>query len=170
MKFTKNSEKTINESYSFAQRRGNPEHTPAHIMFTIFNNNEEIADRVLTQLSLSCEQLASAFQKELEKLPVASGGTEPHPSKELATMLRSCDKLRTQMKDQYISIEHFILASSQTAQGERTYKLFGLNFQKLQEVISHIRKDMTVDTEHPENKIGLLEKFRLGLLLYCFLN
>ena len=163
MKFTKNSEKTINESYSFAQRRGNPEHTPAHIMYTIFQNNEEIADRILTQLSLSCEQLASAFLKELEMLPVVSGGVEPHPSKDLTVMLRNCEKLRSQMKDHYISIEHFILASAQTLQGERTYKLFGLDFQRLQEVVSHMRKDTTVDTEHPENKIGLLDKFTQDL-------
>ena len=80
--------------------------------------------------------------------------------KSLDTLLDRADGYRTTFKDEYISIEHLVLAfASDDRFGKTLLQEVGLNEKKLKDTIEQIRGNQTVTDQNPEGKYASLEKY-----------
>ena len=163
MKFTKSSERIINESHSFAHRNLNPEHTPAHLLFTIFKSEEEIVKKVCDRLNITCAQVASEFENIIDSLPIVRGGAEPKPSQQMTKFMLAADRASKTMKDAFISIEHFLFAAVQSEPGASIFKQFLITEDALKRVIPDVRENKNVVDAEPEGKLSVLDKFTVDL-------
>lgn len=163
--FTHRAQAGINEAHTIARQNGNPELTPAHILSAVFNENEEIVKMLCQQLGLKINTISSELKKIVELLPKVSGGSEPTSGAFLSSYLEVTDKFRRDLQDEFISIEHFIIAAPTCKQPSvaNLFNRYHLDTSSIQKSILTIRGNNKVTDQSPENKLGVLEKYARDL-------
>ncbi|WGL59984.1 ATP-dependent chaperone ClpB [Pigmentibacter sp. JX0631] len=163
--FTHRAQSAINDAHTVAKQNGNPELTPAHILSAIFNENEEIVKMLCQNLGLKVTQISSELKKIVDTLPKVSGGSEPTSGPFLSSYLETADKIRKEIQDEYISIEHFVIAAPTCKQPTvaNLFNRYNLDTNTLQKSILAIRGNNKVTDQSPENKLGVLEKYARDL-------
>ncbi|MGY3804685.1 ATP-dependent chaperone ClpB [Pigmentibacter ruber] len=163
--FTHRAQSAINDAHTVAKQNGNPELTPAHILNAVFNENEEIVKMLCQNLGLKVTQISSELKKIVDTLPKVSGGSEPTSGPFLSSYLESADKIKKEMQDEYISIEHFVIAAPTSKQQTvaSLFNRYNLDTNTLQKSILAIRGNNKVTDQSPENKLGVLEKYARDL-------
>ncbi|WP_158998033.1 ATP-dependent chaperone ClpB [Pigmentibacter ruber] len=163
--FTHRAQSAINDAHTVAKQNGNPELTPAHILNAVFNENEEIVKMLCQNLGLKVTQISSELKKIVDTLPKVSGGSEPTSGPFLSSYLESADKIKKEMQDEYISIEHFVIAAPTSKQPTvaSLFNRYNLDTNTLQKSILAIRGNNKVTDQSPENKLGVLEKYARDL-------
>jgi ATP-dependent Clp protease ATP-binding subunit ClpB len=165
LQLTHRAQHAVNESHSLAKQNGNPELTPAHILYTIFKEEEEIVKMACQHLGIKISNVTGEFKKIIDLLPKVSGGNEPINSPFLTTYLDSVEKIRKELRDEFISIEHFLIAGPISKQQSLNllFQKLNLDSSTLQKAVSSIRGNNTVTDQSPENKLGILEKYARDL-------
>lgn len=163
--FTERSQHIINEGHSLAKSNGNPEFTPSHILYALFHENEEIARLSFAHLGLKTDVFADEFKKIIDSLPKVTGNAEPTSGPFLISYLDDVEKFRKEFHDEFISIEHFLLAAPICKQPSvvQLFKKHSLDVELLKKAIMSIRGNNKVTDQTPENKLGALEKYARDL-------
>src|SRR5512136_2540990 len=108
--FTIKAGEAIQGAVRLASGRGNPEATPAHLLQVLLEQPEGLAPRLLDKVGVPLALLQADVAEALERLPAAQGGAEAQPSRELRKLLATASKLAPQFQDEYVSVEHLLLA------------------------------------------------------------
>ena len=163
--FTNRAQSVINDAHGLAKNTGNPEFTPAHILSIIFQENEEIVKMSFTHLGLSTQTLENELKKIIDALPKVSGNVEPTSSSFMSSYLDECDKIRKELKDEFISIEHYLIAAPTCRQQSvaNLFKKSNLDVETLKKAVLTVRGPNRVTDQTPENKLGVLEKYARDL-------
>ena len=133
---------------------GQPEITPAHVVSAILAQGEGIAPPVLASLGVDQTELARTLGAELAKLPRAVGGSQPGMSRALHDGLEAADVLRTEMGDEYVSVEHLLVAFAD---------LIGVSRDQMLTALREVRGSHRVTTPTPEDTFQSLEKYARDL-------
>lgn len=151
----------LQESHSLARQNGNPELTPAHILFKIFDNGEEIAVRALQNLGKRAEELRSEFRAAVDGLPKVTGGAEPTGGNFLGQFMDTAEKARQELKDDFLSVEHLLIAGAKSNQVSvvKAFQKFRVDAAAIQKAVIEVRGNNRVTDATPENKLGALEKY-----------
>jgi len=88
------------------------------------------------------------------KLPRATGGAEPRMNRELANVLANADSIRKDLKDDYVSVEHLILAMNQR---------IGIGSEEMLQALKEVRGSHRVTSPDPETQFAALEKYGIDL-------
>lgn len=163
--FTDRAQNALQEGHRLAKAEGNPELTPAHLLCAVLQANEEMAVLVFAQLGLKISSLTQELINIVELLPKVSGATEPVVGSFLSSFLDETDKIRKGFQDNFISIEHFLLAAPSSRQNSvaSLFKKNNLDFETLKKNILLVRGKNKVVDQTPENKLAVLEKFARDL-------
>ncbi|MFO7890774.1 MAG: ATP-dependent chaperone ClpB, partial [bacterium] len=105
------------------------------------------------------------LEKEIERFPKVSGGIgQAYMSKELNSVFEEAQKFSRKLKDEYISVEHLILAlCSCSTKGGRILKEAGITEDKILTVLQDIRGGQRVTDQNPEDKYQSLKRFTTDL-------
>lgn len=165
LNFTHHAQSAVNEAHSIAKTNGNPELTPAHILYAIFKENEEIITMTFQQLGVKMANFTQDLKKVVDLLPKVSGGNEPTGGAFLTSFLESIDKIRKELQDEFISVEHFLIAAPTCKQPSiaALFQKNNLDKEILKKTILNIRGNNKVTDQTPENKLGVLEKYARDL-------
>ncbi|APJ03849.1 ATP-dependent Clp protease ATP-binding subunit [Silvanigrella aquatica] len=165
LNLTNRSQNAVNEAHTIAKKNGNPELMPSHILYALFKDEEEIIRMASQQLGLKTSNITSELKKINDLLPRVSGGSEPSSSPFLASYLESVEKLRKEFQDEFISVEHFLIAAPICKQQSvsNLFQKFNLDTDTLQKTILSIRGNNKVTDQTPENKLGVLDKYARDL-------
>ncbi|WP_186644712.1 ATP-dependent chaperone ClpB [Fluviispira vulneris] len=163
--FTTHAQNAINEAHSLARKNGNPELTPSHILYSIFFSDEEIVKMTFQHLGLKTQLFANEFKKIIDNLPKVSGGAEPQTSSFLSSFLDEIEKIKKEFQDEFISVEHFLIAAPICKQTSvsNLFKKYNLDLDTLKKAVQSIRGNNKVTDQNPENKLGVLEKYARDL-------
>ena len=110
----------------------------------------------------------AAFAKELalrtEGLPQVSGGSEPSFGRRTVPLLSHAEDEAKRLKDDYISVEHFLLAAVKHDKDvQAVADRHGLSYDKLVRALAEIRGAQRVTDQNPEGKFQALEKYTRDL-------
>ncbi|MCF7822339.1 MAG: ATP-dependent chaperone ClpB [Mariprofundaceae bacterium] len=119
----------------------------------------------------SVDTLASDIQQALSKLPTISGGSSEagkvYITQRLNQLIVKAGDEAASMKDEYISVEHLMLAlideDDATAAG-RAFKKAGINRKKFLQVLESVRGHQRVTSDSPESAYEALEKYGTDLV------
>jgi ATP-dependent Clp protease ATP-binding subunit ClpB len=160
-KLTIKSQEALGESQSLAASRGHSEIQPAHLLRALCNQPEGSTVPVLQKLGISLDQLGSALEAVLTRIPKVSGGAQPQISRALSRVLEKAFAEAETLKDEYVSTEHLLLAiagEKGDPAGEALQKL-GANREALLRALAGVRGGARVTDQDPESKYQALEKF-----------
>jgi ATP-dependent Clp protease ATP-binding subunit ClpB len=133
-----------------AKAKSNPELTPDHLLVAITSQEGTVVAPVLAKLGQSPGMVRDRALAAVDKLPQAYGGDEPRMSRELSTVTDQATQYRKDLKDDYLSVEHLLLAMSDR---------LGVSSEELLTVLKDVRGSHRVTDQNPEEKFAALEKY-----------
>jgi ATP-dependent Clp protease ATP-binding subunit ClpB len=133
-----------------AKALSNPELTPQHLLVAIAGQEGTVVASVLAKLGQSPGQVRDRALAEVEKLPRAHGGSEPRMGRDLTRVTDMAAQYRKDLKDEYLSVEHLLLAMNDR---------IGVGSEELLAVLREVRGSHRVTDQNPEEKFAALEKY-----------
>src|SRR6188472_918800 len=160
-RFTIKTQEAIAAAGSLAERRRNPQVTPEHLLLVLLEQDGGVVAPVLQKLGADVTAVRAQANAAVEALPTLSAGSEAAgPSSELVRVLRLAEEEMRDLKDEYVSTEHVLLALSehQSRAGD-ALRAAGATKDGLVKAITEIRGPHRVTDQSPEDKIRALERF-----------
>jgi ATP-dependent Clp protease ATP-binding subunit ClpB len=142
------------EAFSAATQQagaaGHAEVTPVHLLLAVLGQPEGIAGPLLARVGVDAAVLAHRLQGELARQAHAVGGSEPSLGREARDVLETADRVRSDMGDDFVSVEHLLLAMA-----DRT----GASRDQLLTALRDIRGSQRVTSATPEDTYQALERY-----------
>jgi len=162
-KFTIKSQEAIQLSQQLAQREGQQQIENEHIFKAIFEVDENVAPFILKKLNVNVPLFLQILNSTIQSFPKVSGG-EIMLSRTANTTLNEAEIIAKKMNDEFVSIEHLILAifdsKTKTAQ---ILKDQGVTGKGLKAAIEELRKGERVTSASAEETYNALNKYAKNL-------
>jgi ATP-dependent Clp protease ATP-binding subunit ClpB len=164
-KFTIKSQELIQNGQALASKHNNPQIEPEHLLGAMLNEPEGIAGSMLKKLGVSPDVVAREVSLAIDKLPKVLEAGDVHISQRSKTVLDAAFTEAAKMKDQYVSIEHILLAILDEKDGEAVEILGRLSItrESILKVLVDIRGSQRITDPNPEEKYQALDKFSRNL-------
>ncbi|AOY60287.1 MULTISPECIES: ATP-dependent chaperone ClpB [Desulfococcus] len=164
-KFTLKSQEMIQNAQALAARLGNQQIEPEHLLSAMLSEPESIAKSMLRKLGASPGAIAREVTLALKNLPKVSGVSDTYLSPRAKTVLDAAFAEASKMKDEYVSVEHILIAVADEKQGEaaRILRHYGVERESILKVLMDIRGGQTITDPNPEEKYQALDKFSRDL-------
>jgi ATP-dependent Clp protease ATP-binding subunit ClpB len=164
-RFTIKSQEALQAAQRLADERRNPQTTPEHVLAVLLEQQEGVVPAVLRKLGVDPAAVRLQLGPALDSLPTLSGPTESAGgSTELAQMLREAEKEMRELKDEYISTEHLVLAiAAHPGKAGDALRAAGASRDELLKALVEVRGSHRVTDQNPEEKFQALERFARDL-------
>jgi len=133
-----------------AAAAGNPYVTPAHLLLALLNQSDGIARPLVVAAGLDPIAISAALNEKVAREPRTVGGTQPGLSAETRKGLEEADELRQDMGDEYLSVDHVLVAFSSE---------LGTTKEALLSALRDIRGSARITSENPEEMFQSLDKY-----------
>jgi ATP-dependent Clp protease ATP-binding subunit ClpB len=159
-RFTHKSQQALAGAQTLAQARNHQSIEPEHLLLALLAQTDGILYPLLTKLGIQPAALRNALDRELDELPKVYGGSEPALSARTVEALEAADRIREEFKDDYLSVEHVLLAlvDGEHAAG-RTLRDLGATRAAILEALTQIRGSQRVTSPNPEDTFNALEQY-----------
>ena len=161
--YTIKSQEAIQQAQQLAQGFGHQQIENEHIFKALFNVDENVLPFLLKKLNVNIPMLQQILDKDLESFPKVSGG-DIMLSREASKALNEASIIAKKMNDDYVSIEHLVLAifksKSKIAQ---ILKDQGVTEKGLNAAIEELRKGDRVTSQSQEETYNSLSKYAKNL-------
>jgi ATP-dependent Clp protease ATP-binding subunit ClpB len=140
-----------------------------HVLLALLDQEHGLATSILNKVDVSVDAVKIKLQRELEKLPrVTGGGEHVAIAPRLNRVLGLAEDEAKKMKDDYVSVEHILLAMLD-AHGatERILKEFKLTPANLRKAVDEVRGHQRVTSQNPEATYESLEKYGRDLTAFA---
>ena len=159
-------QEALQTASSHAARRSHQGIDVEHLLLTFVEQDGGLASPLLEQAGLSVPSVRQAVEQALAKLPQVQGaGASPgqlHVASRLSQVLTKAEDEQRTLKDDYLSVEHVILAMVQEG---GVFKKLGLTKERLLPALQQIRGSQRVTSQDPEGTYQALEKYGRDLTL-----
>jgi ATP-dependent Clp protease ATP-binding subunit ClpB len=166
-RFTTKSQEVIQKAQAIASEQGHPQLEPEHFLAAMLADREGIAAALLRKMGASPEKVAADARRALERLPRVSGAGagEAYLGPRGRAILDAAFAEASQMKDEYVSIEHLLLAMLAEKGGEagRILAQAGVGRDALFSALKEIRGTQRITDPNPEEKYEALKRFSRDL-------
>ncbi|MFD6294290.1 ATP-dependent chaperone ClpB [Streptomyces sp. NPDC060235] len=171
-RLTQKSQEVLQEAQTAAVGMGHTEVDGEHLLLALLDQDDGLIPRLLQQAGTGPEELRAAVSEELSRRPKVTGpGAAPGQvfvTQRLARLLDAAEREAKRLKDEYVSVEHLLLAlaeeSSSTAAG-RLLEQAGITRDSFLGALTQVRGNQRVTSADPEASYEALEKYGRDLVL-----
>jgi ATP-dependent Clp protease ATP-binding subunit ClpB len=160
-KLTLKAQEAMQAAQEMAARYGQQQVQPLHVLWALLAQGDGVVPPLLEKLGVSPTQLASEVEKQVERLPKVSGGSEQYLSPEANKVLERAFEEAQRLKDEYVSTEHILLgiaAAKRDSAGEILAK-HGVTHETILQAMAAIRGSHRVTSQNPESTYRALEQY-----------
>lgn len=163
-KYTIKSQEALQSAIELARKAGNQAIEPVHLLTSLLTLGDSLTDFLLSKLAIQRARLEESLQRQLTSLPKVSGG-EPYLSGDATKVLDKAEDIATEMKDEYVALEHLFLALAEvdTSVARLLKSDFGLQVAELRKAVDELRKGNRVTSQHAEEQYNALSKYAINL-------
>ena len=133
-----------------AKALSNPELTPDHVLAALMRQDDTIVPAVLAKLGLAPLMVRNKADEAVGKLPKAYGGQDPRMNRELDNVVQNAQQYQNDLKDDFLSVEHLLLAMNAR---------LGIGSEELLQALKEVRGSHRVTSQNPEENFAALEKY-----------
>ncbi len=149
-RWTLKTQEALASAVERARSASNAEVTPDHLLAAVLDQADGIAGPILTRVGVEPAVVRQRIADALSRLPQAFGGAEPGINRDLRDVLEAADKVRTEMGDEYLSVEHLLLATADR---------LGVKRDQLLNALRDVRGSHRVTSQNPEETFRALERY-----------
>ena len=161
-RFTIKSQELVQKAKSLAEQYANQQIEPEHILQAMLSDREGTAVAMLRKLGVAPDPPATDALRAIERLPKVSGGgaAEAYISPRTKAVLDAAFAEAGTMKDEYVSIEHILLALvADKGDAGRILSRQGITRDAVFKVLQEIRGTQRITDPNPEEKYQALQRF-----------
>jgi ATP-dependent Clp protease ATP-binding subunit ClpB len=163
-RFTEKLQEAIRSAQTLAVRYGHQQIDVEHLLAALLAQEGGLASSILGKAGLPVELLAGRLERELDRMPKisgpASGPDQVYVTSRLNRLLTSSEDEARKLKDEYISVEHVLLAlTDDSGAAGRLLKEFGLTRERLMQALREVRGNQRVTSQNPEATYEALERY-----------
>jgi len=163
-KFTIKAQEAVQGAVDGAASRGNPQVTPVHLLHALLGEREGIVRPLLEKIGTDRGHLDRIVEAEVAHLPRVSGGAQPQPDQELIKVFEAATTESHQMKDEFVSTDHLLLALAKVpSKARNVLQLAAIGEKELLAGLQAVRGQSRVTDQNPEEKFQALEKYGIDL-------
>ncbi len=162
-KLTLKAQDAIARAQHIASEYAHQQIEPVHILLALLKDSEGLMPTILKKIGLNLQVVETSFEHEIKKLPKVqgSGVSQLYLSNQSQTMLNQAMKYSDNLKDEYISTEHLLLASLKNTDDPavRILNEMGLTEESVMKILKEIRGSQRVTDQNPEDKYQALIRY-----------
>ena len=155
-RFTEKLQEAVRAGQGKAVRYGNQQIDVPHLLSALLEQEGGLASSILTRAGVNVDALGKKLTGELERLPKVSGGAsgldQIYVTPRLNKLLASAEDEAAKLKDEYISVEHVLLAAVDL-------KDLGVTRERLMQALREVRGNQRVTSQNPEVTYEALERY-----------
>ena len=165
-KLTVKSQEAVQQAQQEAENRGHQQLVPLHLFKSLLTEDQGIVRPLLQKIGVKIGQLEEMVDSELSRLPkVSGGGAQVGASQAVMQVFDAATQAATQMKDQYVSTEHLLLALTKVEDAaKRLLDLSAVEEKDILNALRSVRGSQQVTDQSPEDKYQALEKYGKDLV------
>ncbi|MDD3580307.1 MAG: ATP-dependent chaperone ClpB [Desulfobacca sp.] len=160
-KMTLKAQEALQGAQELARTLNHAQIEAAHLLRTLLAQEEGLVRPLIKKLEVEPQQVITAVENLLTRLPRVSGAAQVYISPELNKILDAAFKQAEQMRDDYVSTEHLLLAMAAAKDTEigRALAGLGLSPEAILQALATVRGAQRVTDQTPEDKYQPLEKY-----------
>jgi len=159
-KFTIKLREALNGTLEVATKNDNPEMACEHFLLVLLDQPEGLTRPLLEKMGVSVPALDARLRDAVSVFPCVNGAAQPHLSRELNKVLDAAEGEMTKLKDEFVSVEHFLLALlASNSSASKMLKDSGVTKERLMSALASVRGNQRVTDVDPEGKYQTLEKY-----------
>ena len=159
-KMTNKTREALNGARQIALEYHHTELKNLHVLAAMLQDENGLTNSILSRLGISRNLFAQRVNDALQKLPQAHGQQEIYNSSEVLSLLSDAARQAENMQDEYISVEHLLLAMFQSRnEAALLLEQGGINSDKLLNALQSIRGNQRVTGVDPESTFEALKKY-----------
>jgi ATP-dependent Clp protease ATP-binding subunit ClpB len=163
-RFTESVQQGLSAAQSKAARYGNQQVDVEHLLAALFEQERGLAGSILNKAEINADALKQRVEQELQRLPKVSGPAgapdQIYVTGRLNRLLAQAEDEAKKLKDDYISVEHLLLAMTDDmgAMG-RIFHELGVTRERLMRALQEVRGSQRVTSQTPEATYEALERY-----------
>ena len=163
-RMTQRVQEALNAAYTRALGEHNTQTAPEHLLAAVLDQADGIAVPVLQKAGLDPAAVEQRVTRAIAGLPRYSGANAEQSqvtvAPALARLLSSADEEAKGLKDEYVSVEHLLLAMTNDAGAVgKLFREFGLTRERLMQALREVRGSQRVTSQNPEGTYEALERY-----------
>ena len=165
-KFTLKAQEAVQRGNEIASEHGNPELLPLHLLAALLEDSEGIVPPVLEKIGIGPGTMLHAVSDAIGKLPKVSGGaTQASLSSAANQLLERAFREADNFKDEYVSTEHLLLASTDLKRdpAQEILVRHGATHEAILKALTAVRGSQRITDQNPEAKYQALERYAKDL-------
>ena len=164
-KYTQKTLEAVQEAQNSALQHGNAELSSLHVLHGLLSDEQGFVSSVLTNMGVSVESLKSEVDGAIEKLPKMSGTSQVYLSSETNEVFNRAEQISAEMKDEYVSVEHVMLAVLDKGQSVSSLLArHGISKSQFLSTLAKLRGNVRVTSDNPEATFDSLNKYATDLV------
>jgi ATP-dependent Clp protease ATP-binding subunit ClpB len=163
--FTEKARQAVSDANELARQYNNSQIEVEHLLAALLSQEGGVVQQVIQKVGGNPAITQRQVTEDIERLPRAYGGSEPSISPRLRKLLEAAWKEMSNFHDEYLSVEHMLLAMFDIGDGsaQRILKAVGLTRDVVLKALTSIRGAQRVTDQNPEVKYQALEKYGRNL-------
>lgn len=160
-KLTLMSQEAIQMAQSKAEELGHQELRPEHLLWAFLNQDESVVLSILGKIGTNVAKIRQDVEEALQRLPSVKGGGEIYLSPSFRGLMNRAQKEAENLKDEYVSTEHILLAllKDDASEAGRILGDNGVSEDLVLRALREIRGTQRVTDPQPEGKYQVLERY-----------
>lgn len=131
-----------------------------HLILALLEDPTSLAMRILARAEIDPIRLQQQLEAFTQRQPKVGKSDQLYLGRSLDTMLDRAEEIRARMKDEFISVEHILLALTDDERvGKKILKGFNVDSIKIEASIKAVRGSQKVTDQNPESRYEALQKF-----------
>ncbi len=163
-RFTEKAREGLASAQTLAVKNGHQQVDVEHLLLALLEQDRGLAGSILNKAEVNPASLEDQLQKELDRLPkvTGSGGgiDQIYITPRLNTLLVQAEEEARKLKDEFISVEHLLLAiTDDRGSAGRIFKQFRITRERLMQALREVRGNQRVVSQNPEATYEALERY-----------
>ncbi len=161
-RYTEKAQQALMTAQQNAERQGNPEVLPEHLLQALVTQADGIVPALLGKMQVNTGAVTSAVDALVAALPRTQGGAQPGLSGRLRQVLSAAEQEAQTLTDEYTSTEHLFLAvvnEGGRSAAAKTLAQHGITRDTVFQALTQVRGSQRVTDQNPEGKYQALEKY-----------
>jgi ATP-dependent Clp protease ATP-binding subunit ClpB len=158
-RFTEKLQEGMRSAQGIASKRGQQQIDVEHLLLALLGQDGGLTQSLFAKAEVDRALVHQKLVEELDKLPRVSGSApgidQLYVTKRLQDLLDRAEKEAQHLKDDYISVEHILLAATT----EKVFRDLGITYQRIMRTLQAIRRGQRVTSQNPEATYESLEKY-----------
>ncbi len=159
---TQKSREAMLKAQETALEYGHQEIRPVHLLYALVHQEDGLVPSLLKKMNADTAKIETSIEKELSAIPSVSGpgAQQPYSSRDFSQILVTAKNKASEMKDEFISVEHLFLAIVDgDSKCAALLEAAGCTKDKILMALKEVRGNQRVTNENPEASFEALEKY-----------